>query len=136
LNAQRAQDQAARYQSVAQDRSLAIPETPPNIRETGFYVKSADSLHFAEEVALGSDLAASLHMVSDDEGNQSFNTRITDSKLRLAVGLVAIDAIMASAIALAKALDWPLDDAVATEIKTQVECMLEEVDTERQGEDV
>jgi hypothetical protein len=132
--AHRAQDQAARYQSIAEERSLVIPETSPDIRETGFYAKSADSLHFAEEVALAGDLAASLHMVRDDDGNRSSNTRIADRKLISAVGLNAVDAIITSAVALAKILDWPLDEAVATEIKTQVKRMVEEADTGHEGE--
>ncbi|MCA1603680.1 MAG: hypothetical protein LC776_19255, partial [Acidobacteria bacterium] len=128
LIARRAQEQAARYQRMAEERSLVIPETPPDIRETGFYIRNASSLHFAEEVALASDLAASLHMVKDDDGNQTLNTRIANLKLLSVVGLDAVDAIMTSAVALAKALNWPIDEAAAMEIKSQLKRMLEEAD--------
>lgn len=131
-----AKDQAVRYQGMAEKRSLVIPGIPPDIRKTGFYAQSAESLRFAEEVAVAGDLAASLHMETDDEGNRSLNTRIGDRKLITAVGLDAVDAIIASAVALAKILDWPLDEAVATEIKMQVKRMLEEANTGQEGEGI
>jgi integrase len=119
-------DQIARYRSKAAEKGIVVLDAPPDIRETAFYAKSTNSLSFVEEVALPSDFAAMFHTVKDDEGNPSLHTRVSDSQLLSGVGVDAVDALTASVVALAQALDWPLDEPLTAEINAQVTRMSEE----------
>jgi hypothetical protein len=117
--------QATQYRTLAAEKNISIPDALPDMRETPFFAKSANSLRFVDEVASPSDFAAMLHTVNDDDGNPSLHTRITDNALLTGVVADAVDAMRASAVALARALNWPLDTDIVAEIAGAVERLSE-----------
>lgn len=123
--ADRVREQVDWYRRLAAERSIAIPDALPDVQNAPFFAKSANSLRFADEVASPSGFAAMLHTVKDDAGNPSLHTRIADNALLAGVVVDAVDALRASAVALAKALNWPLDMDLVAEITCEVERLSE-----------
>jgi hypothetical protein len=124
--ADRVREYVVQHRAAAAERSITIPDTLPDIRGTGFFTKNANSLRFVDEVASAGDFAAMLHIVKDDEGHASLHTRTTDVALLTGVVADAVDAVRASAVALTKAFNWPLDTDLAAEIAEKAERLSEE----------
>jgi hypothetical protein len=117
----RVQDQMASHLRVAADKGITVPDVSPDIRETDFYTKSSKSLEFVEEVASRADFGAMLHAVKNEEGSLSFHTQVTDSQLLSSVGIEAVEALVASTVALAQIFSWETDARLLEEIKSEVD---------------